>query len=552
MKVALLATQHPTYQPDVWRRYDALYRGGEVFRSRIAEFLPKNPNEPPNVYSSRCEEAHFTGYAGPICDWFAAKLLSASLAVKATTHDGKAVTADPFYAVWKEDVDGAGTDLVDFVRQRFTEALVKGRAWWLAEIPDDDTPDDDTPEPANRAQWEDSGRGNVMLTPLDNEQVVDFHADARGNLLWAIVYSIEMPREDPKKDRDTICERWAIYTAENVETWGVDYPAKEPRPEDAKLIGTKPNPFGRVPLIRLGFVGTRGIKVKVGGKAVNVSSGALEGFWLMRRLADPQIAHFRNSAALDWSIKRTCYAMPVFQLESDETPPTMGAGYYIKIGVNEKATWIAPPTAHLDVLAKRCETLQQEVYRVANQMAQGVNNNAAAVGRSGESKQADANSTEVVLRVYGALCREAIEATYDLVSLARGDEIVWAIDGFDVFSVADAASLVETIRAVETLAIPSTTLRKELMVRVGDALLPNAAQPTKDAIRDEIDAGVAAVVDLAEAMVPEVDEEPVSEDAEPPSQPMPAQSRQAPRKAPAVPKPIAGKRKLMGVRRKAA
>ena len=547
MKVALLATQHPTYQPDVWRRYDALYRGGEVFRSRIAEFLPKNPNEPPNVYSSRCEEAHFTGYAGPICDWFAAKLLSASLAVKATTPDGKTVTADPYYAPWKEDVDGAGTDLVDFVRQRFTEALVKGRAWWLAEIPDDDTP-----EPTNRRQWEDSGRGNVMLTPLDNEQVLDFHADARGNLLWAIVYSIETPREDPKKDRETISERWAIYTAENVETWGVDYPAKEPRPEDAKLIGTKPNPFGRVPLVRLGFVGTRGVKVKGGGKAFNVSSGALEGFWLMRRLADPQIAHFRSSAALDWSIKRTCYAMPVFQLEDDEKPPVMGAGYYIKIGVNEKATWIAPPTAHLDVLAKRCETLQQEVYRVANQMAQGVNNNAAAVGRSGESKQADAASTEVVLRVYGALCREAIEATYDLVSLARGEDTVWAIDGFDIFSVADASSLVETIRAVETLSIPSTTLRKELMVRIGDALLPNAAQPIKDAIRDEIDAGVAAVVDLAEAMVPEASEEPAAEDAEPVSQPMPTQQAQAPRKAPAAPRAIAGKRKLMGARRKAA
>lgn len=524
MKLSTLTAKHPTYDADTWRRYDALYRGGEAFRARIQDFLPRNPSEPAEVYAARQAEAHFTGYAGPICDWFAAKLCSASMVVRSSGG-----ADDDFYAQWKEDVDGAGTDLIDFIRTRFTAALVKGRAWWRVELPDDDAP-----APATRAQWEQRGLGNATLVDVDNEQVLDFETDARGALLWAIVHSYETPRDNPHADRATVRERWQIIDREQIETWGVDYALTEPRPEDAKLISAKPHGFQRVPLVRLGFVGTRGVKVKSGGRRLlSLDSGSLEGFWLMRRLADPQVAHFRNSAALDWSIKRTCYAMPIFKLEDDERPPTMGIGYYIKIGVNESAEWIAPPTAHLTVLADRCEHLQQEVYRVANQMAQGVNNNAAAVGRSGESKQADAQSTEVVLRVYGALCREAIEATYSLLSEGRGEQTEWSIEGFDVFSVGDAQGAIAAIQSVETLSIPSVTLRRELFYKAGDVLLPNADQPTKDAIRNEINEGVAAQIDLASAeraSSPTTEgDDAGEEEQEPESTPRPAARMRAPR-----------------------
>lgn len=515
MKIALLSSPHPTYDATTWRRYDALYRGGEVFRAAVQEFLPKNPMEPDATYQARCGEAHFTSYAGPILDWFSAKVCAASLVVRATADDGEPAPIDDFYGVWKEDVDGAGTDLIDFVRSRFTEALVKGRAWWLCEMPEDGAP-----APASRAEWESRGLGDATLAPLDNEQVLDFETDQRGELLWAIVHTIETPRPSPSQPRGVIRETWRIFDRTDVETWAVQYdPAVAVRPEDAVMEGGKrAHGFGRVPLVRLGFTGTRGVKVRGrGARPITVSSGALEGFWLMRRLADPQVAHFRSSAALDWNIKRTCYAMPVFKVEDSAKPPVMGVGYYIMIGTKESAEWIAPPTAHLDVLAARCEHLQQEVYRAANQMAQGVNNNAAAVGRSGESKQADASSTEVVLRVYGAVCREAIEATYSLLSEGRGESVHWSIEGFDVFSVTDAGAVIEAVGKVRALGIPSVTLTRELFYKAADVLLPNADQPTKDAIREEIDAGVEAQTELAEAEAGEGEEDasPDSEDAPP-------------------------------------
>jgi hypothetical protein len=516
MKTALLDARHPSYAPDVWARYDALYRGGDAFRQHVEYFLPQRAMEPLEVYLKRKTEAYYTGYVGPIVDWFAAKLTSGALVARARKDAAVAgesqtlVDPDPWYAAWKEDVDGAGTDLVDFMRARFTSACVKGRAWWCVE-----KPDDGEHPPANRAEWEHRQLGDVSIYPIDNDQVLDMEADARGELNWAIVHSLETPREDPRQhERGIVHETWRIYDRETVDTYELRYrPGQDTRPEVATHVGRKVHGFSRVPLVRIGFVGTKTVKVRMGLQTKTIAGAELEGFWLLNRLADAQTAHFRNSAAFDWNIKNTCYAMPVFKIADAEKPPVMGAGYYIMIGTTEEVAWIGPPTAHLSVMSERCDKLQQEIYRVANQLAQGVDNNAAAVGRSGLSKKADASSTEVVLRVYGALVREAIERTYDLVAEGRGDSVAWSIEGFEQFAAADAPTVVAAAIQAQALGIHSVTARKELEMRALDALLPNADQPTKDKMRAEVDTGIDAEEALRiESMVAdeEDDEEPVS------------------------------------------
>lgn len=491
MRLDFLRATHPTYDAGLWRRYDALYRGGEVFAGLVDAFLPQNPQEPPDVYAARKREAAYFNYSGPICDWFAAKLLASPFTPRAK-RDGEIVDPDPFYAEFREDCDGAGTDLVDLARERFCAALVKGRSWWCVELPIDGGE-----PPVNRAEYEARGLGRAYVYPIENEQVLDWETDRTGELLWAVVHDIEATRESLSVRRGArVRETWRVYDRTNVQAYVYEFdPTQpEPKPEEVSVLPDgppRPHGFSSVPLVPMGFVGAKGVRVQLGRRATTLSAAKLEGFWLMNRLASPQIAHFRRAAALDWNLTRTCYAMPVFKLKNRE-PPVMGAGYYIAIEAGEDATWMAPPTAHLAAMQQRVETLKDELYRVANQMAQGVNNNAAAVGRSGDSKAADAANTEVCLHVYGAVVREAIERTYDLIAEGRGDDVDWSIEGLNVFSLADAAVIVDNATKAAMLPIPSATFRRELAIRTAEALLPGADQETKDAIRREIGDGIEA------------------------------------------------------------
>ncbi len=506
MDVARLCITHPTYNELLWQRYDALYRGGEAFRANLDAFLPSNPDEPPTVYEARKKEAHYCGYIGPIVDFYAALLMSSALVVRAKDRkrleaagpDAPDLATDSYYARWKEDVDGVGTDLVDFLRARFTSACVKGRAWWLVERPDD------AGKPAETlAEWESRGLGEAVVVPLENEQVLDWEVDHRGELVWAIVHTWEQRRANVTQSRDRVREVWRIYDREGIETFAIEYdPTQgEPRPTTAVKVGGRvAHGFRRVPLVRLGFTGMRGVRFKHAGRTLKLSSSALEGFWVLQRLAEAQIAHFRSSAAMDWNIRRTCYAMPVFELKADgegkPVPPRMGTGYFIMLAEGEKASWIAPPTEHLSIVAQRIDTLKDEIYRVANQMAQGVDNNAAAVGRSAKSKEVDASASEVLLGVYGALVREAAEQTYELLSEVRGDSdtIAWSIEGLDSFTLADPQALAEACAAAAA-QVESPTLRRELAYRLADSLLPGMEQATRDTIRREIDEALKAADD---------------------------------------------------------
>lgn len=516
MQVATLDRKHATYDADSWLAYDALYRGGKAFRALLDKFLPRNPDEPDQVYQARRREAYYRSYAGPIVDYFAAKLYSSPLSIKAKSRTtGEEIKTDPFYASFKEDADGAGTDLIDFMRARFASACVKGRAWWLVELPSyGDRP------PANRAEWEERELGRVYLSPLDNEQVFDWEVDERGRLLWVIVYSKEMRRDDPRGDRDTVTETWRLYDREFVETFVASWKLDKQRPKEATSVSREQHGFSRVPLVHVGFIGTKGIRVSLGSRTLGVSPAAVEGLWILNRIAEGQIEHFRLSCARSWNVKRTCYAMPVFKLKS-RRPPVMGAGYYVMIDEGEDVTWCAPPTTHLEILGTAISEEKDEIYRVAQQMAAGIDNNAAAIGRSGKSKAVDVGETDVCLHVYGALCKGPIELTLELVTDGRADkDLAWSVEGLDSFNTTDVTTTVDNAVAVMGLNIPSHTLTREVYSRVASQMLPHGTQATMDAIHDELRQNVTAEEFARPKVPPDLDPPPKPDpDRTPPAEP---------------------------------
>jgi len=484
MLLKLLRATHPDYDADMWADYWALYKGGKCWRQRVFRFLQRNPQEPHDVYDLRCKSAHYRSYLGPIIDYFVAFLFTEALVPRAK-RGNKVVDADEFYAQLKEDSDGNGTDLVELLRNRLTKALVEGASYILAELPDDGG------APAlDLADWQKRGLGRAKLRRLDRCDILDFERGPDGNLLWAITYESSKPRPDPRRLRDATRHTWKIYDRVNVETFSVlveDGQALDPD-LDIASIDFRAHGFDVVPIVELIIP---------------------DGMWIANRVESPQREHTVLSNAHTWLIRRTCFAMPVLKLKTDDKRADIfGAGYYIKLGVDESFEWAAPPNSPFDAIRQEVESQKDEIHRIVHQMAQGVSNNAATVGRSGESKQADAEATRVMLEAIGAVVRESVESLYDMLAGARKDDVDWSIEGLTGYSVVDVAALIQTISQAVLLDIPSPTWGREVRKLAALALVPDADQATKDTISQEIEDNF-----VAESMMPspQAPEEPEQE-----------------------------------------
>ncbi len=463
MQVALLNTTNPAYDAEYWRDLWALYEGGQSFRARMQRMLVRNAQEPDAVYAERCKVAHYRDYLGPIVDYFVAFLFTAHLAYRAK-REGTAVDPDEWYGLWKEDCDGCGTDLVEFLRERMTRALVEQKAYWIIE-----PQTDGGPAPQSRQEWADRGLGEMRLRAINREQILDKSKGEDGALDWIIVYGCETPRTLPTSPRDMILHRWWIYTRETVELF--EYRQKQGEPIDAEaqatsIGGPQPHGFDRVPVVEL---------------SVPV------GLWVANRVESPQREHFALSNAHTWLIRRTCYAMPIFRLTDREVPPKMGTGYYMMIGKDETMEWSSPEGTPFEMIRAEVASQKDEIFRIIHQMALGVENNAAAVGRSALSKHEDSNATKVILTAYGACVRKAVEQTYQFIGAARDDGIEWSIEGLDKYSTDDALQLVQAISQAIMLDIPSPTWHKEALTQAALVTMPGLDQQRKDDIRAEIE-----------------------------------------------------------------
>lgn len=485
MQLQDLNAQSPQYDAETWLKYHSLYRGGKTFRDNIELFLPQNDMEPAPTYAKRKRESCYRSYVGPIVDFFSAQLMSAKFGLRAKSLDDDNIVGepDPFYTLLKEDVDGIGTDLVDFMRARFTTSVVKGSAWWLVEMPNDGGV-----SPESRAEWTERNLGRGRIGAIEPECVLDWECDEIGQLLWVIVAGESSPRRDPRASRDTIRKTWRVYDRTHVETFEIAHKRGEVLRPDQEIpsVSYAPHGFSQVPIVKMSVP---------------------DGLWIVDRVADAQVEHFRLSSGLGWAIRRTCYAILVLKSKDKASPPTMGL-HFTTIDVDEAFEWCAPGSESFKVIGDEIKSQKDEIYRVAQQMALGVDNNAAAVGRSAESKSQDSGATEVCLVAYGAVVREAIEKTYDLMASARGDAYHWSVEGFDSFNLASASIALENAANAIALSIPSETLRKELYVDAAYATLPNLDQSTKDVIRAEIEAGVHLESEMRSLMdsAPERDE----------------------------------------------
>jgi len=465
VKYSLLNRCHADLAPVALQRYQDLFVGGEAFRARIDRYLVRNDLEPTRVYAMRCERAHYLNYVARIIRYFAAALFQRPLTFRAEP------AADDWYlGEFKEDADGAGTDLDVVLKDAFVRALVGGRAYVRLEAPTVEGP-----APDSLAEAERSGARRMTLAKVPTENILNWKRAEDGSFAWVMERACQSELLDPGDEDLTVTETWTAWYADGtVRRWQLVRRAKDKVRADTDVpeVDAPRSPCGTIPIVELCLP---------------------PELHLLAHIADPALEAFRKANALSWAIDRTCYAMPVFHLKEAKNPPVMGAGYYLMIGVDEKVEWPSPPSAPFEVVKGLVQSLVQEIHRVVEQMALAVDNNAtAAVGRSGESKNADGAATQTVLPSFGEHVRDFAERIFDLVSAARGDRLTWSVQGMDRFDLVGLLELIEAALTSDPLQIPSPTHRREVLKSVSRALLPSVPEDVRATIDREIERGVNA------------------------------------------------------------
>lgn len=464
-----------------WHRLKALYEGGKAFREHLHDFLPRRPAEPQERWMLRRKEANYRNYLGPIIDFFTALLFTSKpiATAKSRANQEEAAELPEYYGKFREDADRAGCDIDAIFKDLLTDAMVHRCSWLRLRHPKG------TSDGLTRQEFDKLGAGDSWVQKIEGNNVLDWATDENGILDWALTYSVERRRQSLDSAEPLVIETWEHLTRDSVDVYRIEYvPSKKP-PDSTlvPLVESYPHRYAAVPLVLM--------ELPI-------------GIWVANRLETPQIGHFRLTNAQTWGLAQACYAMPVFKVKdvAKFKANQVGAGYGFVIGPEESIEFAAPSAAPFDALRDEIKAHKDEIYRVAEALALGVENNAAAVGRSAESKQSDAEATRVVLLAFARHTKETIERVYDLISAAKGDDYEWSIAGLDDFASKDLGGLTEVLERVDRVGgIASRTFNVKIQQRLAESILPDLDEETRQQIKQEIEANTPEPGDELEAEV---------------------------------------------------
>lgn len=507
MLYATLKQTNPAYQPKLWEKLDDLYVGGFQILDRANQYICKQVNEDPERYKERLALASYINYLGMVVDAFGANLF----AQEPIVAPSEKTTIDGFWQTFAGNANLKNESFVKVLRNTFTQAVLKERAFIACDFPVSDV------VPNTRLEEETLGKSRAYAFELPVEEMLDWeYADvvtrqvkldsgvrvefSVGLLSWAILRREVVKRATPADTRDTFVEEFRVWrmNEDGIAAWELyrTPPRKRtdaaPR-DDLELapVAEGPTSFKQIPILELCIP---------------------PGLWLGNKLGPIALEIFRRRSALHASEDRSLFPVPVTKLgpeigavggamppevqqnptRGDRTKVTAERMGGLVLGSEDSFAFVEPlGTAHKLVDEQIAATVD-ELFRVASMMAASIANTGTALGRSGDSKQQDNRAMGVVLGAYGAIVRDLAERVYDVISEARGEDIDWKVHGLDKFDLVDRAAVLDEAKSLSLVSIPSTTFRVHWQTKVALSLLGSVTPEMQAAIEEEIEAGVAA------------------------------------------------------------
>lgn len=460
MKVSTLRQRHPEHPGEVLDRYRALYEGGETWRAYLDYWLPQHDVEPSDRWEARKAHATYTNHVGAIVDFFAAHLFSEALSV-----DG---IEDPWLANWLEDVDQAGTNLTDWISERFIDAMVGRTAYCWVDLPAS------TGEFSSLAEQVSAGALDAYLRPIQPEQVI-WAERAGKRIAWLMIEEVLEERASVDVDCELVW-RWTYIDDHVIRRWEWRPPRGEKRTpyDDEEAVELPPvlHGFGRLPVVEL-----------------NLTSG----LWAVAKLAEPAIAHLRARNDLSWALH--CGALPLLVVATKVgvERPVLGAGYYLKTGPDDRVYYAEPSGSNYAILAEDVGRLREELYRTVQQLAQAADSSAMRTRLSAESKDRDWQAAEIVLAAYAARVKDAVREIVGLVAgIRKLDTTELQITGLEGWHQEDLATELEAMAMALDARAMSPRFKREAAKLQAERVLGGRVRPeVMDEIRQEIDAAPA-------------------------------------------------------------
>jgi hypothetical protein len=453
-----ITREHPEYllRQVHFQTFRDLYSGGVAHRNNTYRYLQRRRDEPADLYNERAGQAFYENYIGSIVDWYAASLFRREPLV---TVEGQNESARRFYAEFTEDCDRRGSTVTDFLRTRFTDALIQGSSYILVDFPH-------LPEaPLSRAEEEAMGAGRAFLTGFTAENLINWSRDAAGNYDWVVLRQY-VHRKEKVTDADwTLETRWFYFDRQHYRFYRTR--KGDVRPDSIELYAQGFHAMaklGRVPLFDLTLP---------------------DGLWLVNKASSLQLEYFNKSNALSWAMTMGLFAMPVIYSDV-EKDVKVGEAYYVRLGAHDRFGWTEPEGKVYTIASANLERLQQEIYRVCYVLSQA-GGPASGNPQSGLSKLRDYAVTIEVLRGYGDLVKDCLKRILNSIEAAREDGVQLDVSGLDEFDVKDFASELDEAERLLKLGIESSTLKKQVFKKLALKYLCDTRQELKDRIATEID-----------------------------------------------------------------
>lgn len=460
IKTKILNQEHPTRSQELLDMYRTLYDGGTDWREHIKQWLPQHHEEPPDVYKDRKVRSSYYNYAGGILGIVIGYLFSVPPQVEGPAKDSLADILS--------DVDHQGSPWARFWRRRFADALVGQHAYaWINAhaIPDG-------VEVKSKADEDMLGIGDssLFLVGLSGEDVIDWGEDEHGNLSWLIYRVVDKERTEITDSRKTVW-RWTYIDCDVIRRWkwfDENGKKEEPGPDDFAVESAPiEHKMGMCPVIRLTLP---------------------KGLWALNMIYEPAIDLFRSRNDLTWALHKSAHALMVVNRKWEGNAPTVGHGYYLELKPDESVSYAEPTGRNFRILQQDVKDKKEELFRVVQQMAMGVDSDASRARMSGESKEKDWQATDVMMAEYADLLLSAMSDTILRILKIRKSDNIFTVTGLDSWKTESINNFLIAASMSMEAKVLSPTFRKLVAKRQASRLLQDeVSEDEMNTVLTEID-----------------------------------------------------------------